>query len=187
MLIFYLHFLETLLREENKSCGSLVVGAGIVEPCDETLSWDSWDRSAHCDNRTSPRPPRSRHQRRSVPSSEDEPLVPHVPASSHLFAGPLSPVALLHHTPPTTPTIRGRGRKKNDSTAGLILIIVIAVKFPTTPPPRKKHQTNQIVVPPRNLNTDLPLKKSKSDESQLSNKGDASVVTDPEANKRLLS
>jgi hypothetical protein len=66
----------------------------------------------------------------------------------------------------------------------LITVIAIAVKFPTTPPPRKKHQTNQIVVPPRNLNPDLPLKKSKSDESQLSNKGDASVVTDPEANKR---
>jgi hypothetical protein len=109
---FFLCFIETLLREEYRSCGSLVVGAGIVEPCDETLSWDSWDRTAHCDNRTSPRPPRSRHQRRSVPSSEDEPLVPHVPASSHLFAGPLSPVPLLHHTPPTTPTIRGRGRKK---------------------------------------------------------------------------
>jgi hypothetical protein len=71
-------------------------------------------------------------------------------------------------------------------TKGHIVINAFAVKFPTTPPPRKKHQTNQIVVPPRNLNPDLPLKKSKSDESQLSNKGDASVAADPEANKRLL-
>jgi hypothetical protein len=66
------------------------------------------------------------------------------------------------------------------------LNLLFAVKFPTTPPPRKKHQTNQVVVPARNLNPDLPLKKSKSDESQLSNKGEGNVSTDPQASKGYL-
>jgi hypothetical protein len=86
------------------------VNVGAGEPSDETLCWDSWDRIAHCENKTSPRPPRSRHQRRSVPSSEEDQMVAPVSVPSpHLLSGPLSPVPLFQHTPPTTPTIRGKG------------------------------------------------------------------------------
>ncbi|XP_059480114.1 kinase suppressor of Ras 2 isoform X2 [Neocloeon triangulifer] len=162
-------YIDILGREERKD--------GIVEPLDETLCWDSWDRAVHTgphDSRTSPRPPRSRHQRRSVPSAEDEPACQGLhqgPPAPHLLAGPLSP-ASLHPTPPATPTAKGK------------------VKFPTTPPPRKKHQTgNQLphqsaVNTNRTLpNPELPLKKSKSDESQLSNKGEAPTSSDTSAPK----
>ncbi|CAB3370448.1 Hypothetical predicted protein [Cloeon dipterum] len=174
-------YIDILAREERKE------GVGC-EPLDETLCWDSWDRThgGPHDTRTSPRPSRTRHQRRSVPSADEDGASASAGPAPYLLAGPLSPLpVVLHPTPPATPTTRAAGK----------------VKFPTTPPPRKKHQTgvqpppppphpplqasNAIGLPRILPNPELPLKKSKSDESQLSNKGDANPANpaDPNAPK----
>jgi kinase suppressor of Ras 2 len=156
----------------------------------------------HFDNRTSPRPPRSRVARRSVPSSEEAGVNSGMGSSTlssttlnqfsntntpthQAFHSPLSPPPVLscQSTPPSTPTfLKGKGMiytiKKMILNMELIFyhfVIQGAEKgrFPTTPPPRKKHQTGLPVNTPAALLPDtFPLTKSRSHESQLSNKVD---------------
>lgn len=174
----------------------------LEEPLDVSLCWDSWDRQVkgHFDNRTSPRPPRTRVARRSVPSSEEAGVNSGMGSSTlssttlhqssntttpthQVFHGPLSPPPILscQSTPPSTPTfLKGKGMPYKLELRTLRLIIYNFFikgaekgRFPTTPPPRKKHQTGLPVNNTTALLPDtFPLTKSRSHESQLSNKVD---------------
>lgn len=78
---------------------------------DMALYWDSWDR--HHLSRCSPRPPRSRAPRPSLPGDTE------------------LPNGAAHHSPPPSPAA---SHPRSKVAGG-------GVKFPTTPPPRRRHQT----------------------------------------------
>lgn len=161
-------YTEILLRDETPN-----------ETCELALYWDSWDQHQVMKSvgSTSPRPPRNRAERSSVPSEDCLPYnnnnynnynnlggsistlatasstssiisLPHSSTPTHPGHAPLSPP--VHQcTPPSTPSVvKGKGGDRG--------------KFPTTPPPCKKHQTG--LQQPADV---YPLTKSKSHESQL--------------------
>ncbi|PNF39107.1 Kinase suppressor of Ras 2 [Cryptotermes secundus] len=164
-------YTEILLRDETPS-----------EAGELALYWDSWDHHQVMKNAgsTSPRPPRNRAERSSVPSEDCLPYnnnnynncnnlggsistlaaasstssiisLPHSSTPTHQGHAPLSPP--IHPcTPPSTPPVgKGKGGDRG--------------KFPTTPPPCKKHLTG--LQQPADV---YPLTKSKSHESQLGNR-----------------
>ncbi|XP_054257932.1 kinase suppressor of Ras 2 isoform X1 [Macrosteles quadrilineatus] len=119
----------------------------------EALYWDSWDRRVVVGGGSSPRPPRSRAGRCSVPSEESL-----HPSERAPLSPPLPPYP--YTTPPSTPPV-GKGKLGEK------------VRFPTTPPPRRKHQTGLPTLYPE----PQPLTKSKSHESQLANKVDGDTAS----------
>lgn len=164
-------YTEILLRDEAPN-----------ETGDLALYWDSWDRHQVLKGvgSTSPRPPRSRADRSSVPSEDCLPYnnnnynnynnlggsistlatasstssitsLPHSSTPTHQSHAPLSPPVHQCTPPSTPPVMKGKGGDRG--------------KFPTTPPPCKKHQTG--LQQPADA---YPLTKSKSHESQLANR-----------------
>lgn len=148
--------LNRALHNLKKYTEILIRGETTTDSGDLALYWDSWDRHQVLKGSTSPRPPRTRDARSSVPSEE---CLPHfnLGGSASTLAAACSITSLPQYTPPSTPPVtKGRGGER--------------VKFPTTPPPRKKHQTglqNVALLPEA-----YPLTKSKSHESQLANRVD---------------
>nr|CAD7399029.1 unnamed protein product [Timema cristinae] len=172
--------LNRALHNLKKYTEILLRGEIPSETGELALYWDSWDRhqvikTGVVGGSTSPRPPRTRAARSSVPSEE---YLPHnnynngnslcgsistlttASSTSSITSlphhAPLSPPPLCPpYTPPSTPPIlKGKAGER--------------VKFPTTPPPRKKHQTG--LQSTTLLPDAYPLTKSKSHESQLANR-----------------
>lgn len=145
------------------------------------LHWDSWDQGLSNSGGTSPRPPRLRSARSSVPSEEilksnpSSPPVNVIPSStpwspnnvttsvaSNFIPPPTAQVVRdKKYTPPPTPPTSNKKSEK--------------IKFHRTPPPRKRHQTAVANLLPDSY----PLTKSKSHESQLANRVDV-----PDSNPR---
>lgn len=137
------------------------------EANDLNLYWDSWDRNR--ENITnSPRPPRNRATRGSVPSEESLPYNNNNYNNNHVINNVIGKMACATsltsinsstptHHPLGTPPIKGKATGEKS-------------KYPTTPPPHKKHQMGQQPPPlPPAVMSDLSLTKSRSHESQLGN------------------
>ncbi|XP_049776476.1 kinase suppressor of Ras 2 [Schistocerca cancellata] len=143
--------LNRALHNLRKYTEALMCGKGVVGE-EMALYWDSWDRHQVLkgSSNSSPRPPRTRASRSSVPSEDF--LQQSGSGGSSTLTGSGSVSSLPRYTPPNTPPVsKSRSGER--------------VKFPTTPPPRKKHQTGL-------LPEAYPLTKSKSHESQLANRVD---------------
>lgn len=155
------------LHNLRKYTEILLRGDANNEANDLKLYWDSWDR--HRENITySPRPPRNRATRGSVPSEESLPYNNNNYNNNHVINNVIGKMACATsltsinsstptHHPLGTPPVKGKSTGERS-------------KYPTTPPPHKKHQTGQQPPPlPSTVMSDLSLTKSRSHESQLGN------------------
>ncbi|XP_043464776.1 kinase suppressor of Ras 2 [Leptopilina heterotoma] len=135
---------------------------GDMENSEMNLYWDSWDRH-HMRSGPSPRSLRPRDPRIFTPSEDSIPYninnnFNNNNLNSDVLVQASSVNSLLSNaSPPSTPP----------------LVNQAGVKFPSTPPPLKKHQTG---LQSSSQPEVFPLTKSKSHESQLTNRmenGDA--------------
>ncbi|KAG1658373.1 Kinase suppressor of Ras 2 [Nymphon striatum] len=170
------------------------------------LHWDSWDRNA----RSSPRPPRTRAARSSVPSEEllkstpcatsvQAPLSPPPNSISHTVNMSRSATTSPHHPAMWSPTPISSARHHSHSSSNIPPMENLHTPNvpcerrctpPPTPPIKKGEKVRFPTTPPPrkkhniiNLTPDpFPLNRSKSHEEHLGHKIEAGDAVQPSEN-----